>query len=74
MTAVPLLDAAIAGYTINAAYANLLNTDTGSIEVGKYADLVILDENLFPLAATAISDATVLATLLEGEVIYGALQ
>ncbi len=37
----------IAMYTINAAYANRLEHETGSIEVGKLADLVVLDHNLF---------------------------
>jgi predicted amidohydrolase YtcJ len=67
------LDEAIAGYTINAAFANFLDGDTGSIEVGKYADLVVLEKNLFDLEASAISDAAVVATLMEGEVVYGGL-
>lgn len=67
------LDQAIAGYTIDAAHANFLDSDTGSIEVGKYADLVVLEKNLFELDASQISDAGVLATLLEGELVYGEL-
>ena len=67
------LDAAIAGYTINAAFANFLDDDTGSIEVGKFADLVVLEKNLFDLEVAVISDAGVVATLLEGEVVYGEL-
>ncbi len=67
------LDEAIAGYTINAAFANFLDSDTGSIEVGKFADLVVLERNLFDLEAPAISDAGVVATLMEGEVVYGEL-
>jgi len=67
------LDEAIAGYTINAAFANFLDDETGSIEVGKFADLVVLEENLFELEASAISDAGVVATLMEGEVVYGGL-
>lgn len=64
---------AIAGYTIDAAYANFLDTDTGSLEVGKYADLVILDTNLFDLEPADISQARVLATLIEGKLVYGKL-
>ena len=37
----------IAMYTINAAYANHAERETGSIEIGKLADLVVLDRNLF---------------------------
>jgi predicted amidohydrolase YtcJ len=64
---------AIAGYTSGAAYANFLDQETGTLEVGKYADLVILDKNLFDLPASDISSATVTATLLEGELVHGEL-
>jgi hypothetical protein len=67
------LDEAIAGYTINAAFANFLDADTGSIEVGKYADLVILKDNLFDLEPSGISEASVVATIMEGELVFGDL-
>jgi predicted amidohydrolase YtcJ len=41
------LETAIAGYTRSAAFLNRLDAETGSIEVGKLADLVVLDRNLF---------------------------
>lgn len=68
------LDEAISAYTINAAYTNFLDEETGSIEVGKYADLVVLDKNLFEMAPQNISDAKVEATLLEGKLIFGKLE
>ncbi len=64
---------AIAGYTSSAAYANFLDADTGSLEVGKYADLVVLSQNLFDIPADGISDTHVTATLLEGKVVHGVL-
>lgn len=64
---------AIAAFTINAAYVNHLEAQTGSIEVGKSADLVVLDRNLFRIDPTALSDTRVLLTLLEGEPVYGDL-
>ena len=67
------LTQAIAGYTIDAAYANFLDADTGSLEVGKFADLVVLDTNLFAIPAADISEARVVATVLEGDVVYGKL-
>jgi predicted amidohydrolase YtcJ len=67
------LPEAIAAFTINAAYVNRDESDTGSIEVGKLADLAILDRNLFDIPATQISDAKVLATLFEGKVVHGDL-
>ncbi len=64
---------AIAAYTIGAAYANALETETGSIEVGKRADLVLLDRDLFAIPPAEISETAVVATLFGGEVVYGAL-
>jgi predicted amidohydrolase YtcJ len=60
------LPAAIAAYTMGAAYANGLESETGSLEVGKSADLVVLSEDLFRLEPHEIAKARVLLTLLEG--------
>ncbi|MFT7564701.1 MAG: putative amidohydrolase YtcJ, partial [Bacteroidia bacterium] len=53
-------------------FANFLNETTGSIEVGKLADLVVLERNLLTIPAFEISDAKVLATYLEGRQVYAA--
>ena len=68
-----LLEDAIAAFTINAAYTNHLDEQTGSIEVGKYADLVVLDRNLFEIAPEVISATQVLLTLFEGKQVHGDL-
>jgi predicted amidohydrolase YtcJ len=60
----------LALYTINAAYAMHQERETGSIEVGKLADLVALDRNLFTLPAERINEARVIRTLLEGRTVY----
>jgi predicted amidohydrolase YtcJ len=60
----------LAGYTINGAYVNFEETETGSIEVGKSADLIVLDRNLFEIPAHEIHRAKVLLTLLEGSEVY----
>ena len=41
------LATAIAAFTMGSAYVNHLDRETGSIEVGKFADLAVLDRNLF---------------------------
>ncbi len=66
------LGTAVAGYTIGAAYVNHLDGDTGSIEVGKLADLVVLDRNLFERPASEIAQARALLTLVEGRKVHEA--
>ena len=67
------LETAIAAFTINAAFVNKHEQDTGSIEVGKYADLIVVDQNLFEIEPREVSETKVLLTLLEGEAVHGDL-
>ena len=48
-----------------------MENDAGSIEVNKYADLIVIDRNLFKIPETEISEANVVLTLLDGELVYG---
>ncbi len=63
----------IEAYTINGAHGNHREDDLGSIEVGKLADLVVLDGNLFEIPATEIAKAQVQLTLFQGEPVYSRL-
>jgi predicted amidohydrolase YtcJ len=65
------LASALAAFTINAAYVNGLEDRTGSIEVGKLADLIVVDRGPFEVAPSEISEIQVLLTLLEGEPVHG---
>ena len=67
----PNIETAIAAYTINGAYLMRQEELTGSIEVGKYADLIVLDQNIFEVNVRRISSTNVLLTLLGGEEVYG---
>jgi len=60
----------IEAYTINGAYQMGLEDEQGSIEVGKRADLVVLDRNLFELAPAKINEARVMMTIFDGRTIY----
>jgi predicted amidohydrolase YtcJ len=64
------LAAALDGFTINSAYVNHLDDTTGSIEVGKLADLVVLDRNVFAHPLEEIAEAEVILTLVEGERVF----
>lgn len=57
-------------FTINGAYANFAENITGSLEPGKYADLIVLEKNLFDLDPGDIYKTKILMTMLEGNVVY----
>ena len=59
------LETAIAAFTIGSAHVNHLEHDTGSIEVGKLADLVIVDRD-FADPPSEIASARIDATFVEG--------
>ncbi|MFC8054436.1 MULTISPECIES: amidohydrolase [Bacillus cereus group] len=62
--------AAIDAYTIKPAKALGLDNITGSIEVGKSADMVLLNEDITKMKADKIPNAKVLVTVLQGEIVY----
>ncbi len=64
------LETMIAAYTINGAYQMKLEDEQGSVEVGKRADFVVLDRNLFEIPASEISDANVTMTIFNGQTVY----
>jgi predicted amidohydrolase YtcJ len=68
--AIPDLLAVIKMHTINAAWQMHQENARGSIEIGRDADLIVLDQNLFRIPATRISETKVVATLLGGRVVY----
>jgi predicted amidohydrolase YtcJ len=57
-------------YTVGSAHLNFLEKETGSIEVGKKADLVILSENLFTINPNNIHKVLVLYTFCNGKIVY----
>jgi len=62
---------AVHGYTLGAAYASGTERETGSISVGKLADLVILSEDIFEIPPEDILDTHVVATVFDGGVVFG---
>jgi predicted amidohydrolase YtcJ len=64
------LGEALAAYTLGSAYVNHLDDETGTIEPGKLADLVVLDRDPFAAAPAEIGSTRVLATYVQGEPVY----
>jgi predicted amidohydrolase YtcJ len=67
------LDEALAGFTIGTAYVNHLDTETGTLEPGKLADLAVLDRDIHDPASGPIGDARVIGTFVEGVAVHDAL-
>lgn len=64
---------AIESYTIDSAYAAHLDDRSGSLVVGKSADLVVLDRDLFKIPANEIAKTRILLTMFAGEPVHGDL-
>ena len=67
--AVPVTEM-LKAYTVNAAYAAFREADTGTLSVGKLADIVVLDRDITAGVPTDIAKAQVLLTLLGGKAVY----
>ena len=64
------LEEALKAYTQGGAYANFLETELGSITVGKLADLVVIDRNLYEIPIEDIPQARVATTIFEGRIVF----
>ncbi|MGD2135495.1 MAG: amidohydrolase [Gemmatimonadales bacterium] len=64
------VEEALAGYTTGAAFAAFLDDRLGTIEEGKYADLVVLSEDILTMDPVDIPNAQVDVTIAEGEVVF----
>lgn len=60
----------IKSFTIDAAYALFLDNETGSIEVGKFADLAVLDRDILHINPVDIDKAKVVMTFFNGRLVY----
>ena len=64
------VDQMIKAYTVNGAFAAFQEADTGTLEVGKLADIVVLDADINAIPLTDIAKTKVLLTLLGGKPVY----
>ena len=64
---------AIKAVTINSAYQYFEENIKGSIEIGKFCDLVILENDILSVDVNKIKDIKVLATIIDGNIVYGGI-
>ena len=64
------LPTAIRAATLGSAFANFVDRERGSIEVGKRADLVVLSRDVFADDPAGLLDTSVDVTIVDGEVVH----
>ncbi len=64
------LDQALKAYTLDSAYVLDLEKQIGSLEVGKLADIVVLEKDLYGIPPSDISTTKVKLTMMNGKITY----
>lgn len=64
------VEEALKTFTLNAAYASFDEEKRGTIEVGKFADLTVLSDDLFNVPLDNIKKIRVETTIVNGKVVY----
>jgi len=63
---------ALKGYTYGTNYANSFESKAGTLEDGKYADIMVWNTNPFAIDPSEIKDCSAVCTIINGRVIYEA--
>ncbi|MGB2625672.1 MAG: amidohydrolase [Candidatus Acidiferrum sp.] len=66
------IETAVKGYTITGAWANFVEGNRGSLVPGKYADLVLLTDDVFTIPPDKLKDTKVVWTVVGGKEVYKA--
>lgn len=64
------IESLVRGFTIDAAYQLHMEDEIGSVEVGKKADLVVLDQDIFEVGAYDVHKTQVILTMMDGDIVY----
>lgn len=64
------LKEALMAYTLGSAYSHNREDELGTLEVGKLADITVIDKNLFDIPVDDIKECKAVLTMVDGEVVY----
>lgn len=64
------LSEALAAYTSGSAYVYERDSDLGTLEAGKLADIVVVNKNIFEIPDTEIQHCDVVMTIMDGKIVY----
>lgn len=68
------LEEAVYLYTMGNSYAQYREDQTGSIEIGKYADFIVVDQDIFEIPVHKVHETKVLSTVVGGKEVYNISQ
>jgi predicted amidohydrolase YtcJ len=64
------VEEAVRAYTVGSAYAEFQESEKGTIEPGKLADMVILSRDIFTMDPVEIGKAKIVLTIMDGRVVF----
>jgi hypothetical protein len=64
---------AVDAYTRGSAYAAFKDSEVGSLEAGKFADLAVLSQDIFSVPPEAVGKTSVVLTMVGGRIVHGAI-
>ncbi|KAA0764275.1 amidohydrolase [Bacillus sp. SH5-2] len=64
------LSEVLRNYTLSPAYGSFREKELGTLEIGKLADLVVLNRNLFEIPVEEIRDVQVVLTMVDGAIVF----
>jgi predicted amidohydrolase YtcJ len=64
------VEEALRAYTSSCAYAEFAERDKGALEAGKLADVVVLSQDIFRIAADDIKNAEAIYTITGGRIVF----
>ncbi|MDP6417067.1 MAG: amidohydrolase family protein, partial [Gammaproteobacteria bacterium] len=67
------IEEAIRGYTLTGAYLNFEEDLKGSLEAGKFADMIVLSEDILTIDPESIMDIEVEQTYVDGKLVFESL-
>ncbi|HEY6576317.1 MAG TPA: amidohydrolase family protein [Mycobacterium sp.] len=68
------IEDAVYAYRVGSSYANFCEDNRGSISPGRYADLVVLSQDIYHVDRDQIKNTSIDLTMVDGEIAYSRWQ
>ena len=64
------IEQTVTAYTMGSAYAEFMENRKGSISNGKFADMVVISEDIFTIAPQDMMKAHSIMTIIDGKIVF----